>query len=1239
MFQYHFFNRKSELKELIGSFEKKIAREKGFLGYIIQGRAGIGKTRLVDEFILRLNDVEILSDIPKFNPSKHVITHVCEREDSEPYKAFMKITEEIYRSFKWQIILIKTFQLGLAVFGINDALNAMGDLVLAIKKGKDERKLIKKETATFNSYRKFIKRLSSRKPMIIFIQNVQWLDEYSMKLIKKLVYDIHPMWGMIILEADSTDIEETIKNSLNQFILESKFRRLNLSPLEKTYPAKLLSSRFGKDFFTSEENDSLFTVSEGCPGYLVSFIENTCIREGWLRQERGEWIKAHDFFDKIKPPNQKLIELIVSLYQDKELSDGESRLIEKMAIMWGIPDVVVVSTINMVRDIMDYGFTIVDKLGPGIISKNSFAVLDQSNNRFIIEYIKCKNKIVQNGFKHRELDNIHLLEARKIKVLNEGIIIIWDYFEGKRSRQFLMEQFEEHIKKNIKKFLEISEGLATIHRNNTIHGLLKPEAIIENNNGSHQLASFDNSLINLLFDEDELIEWNDDIQYIAPEVLNNQQPTEKSDIFSLGILFYKSITDRFPFQGRNKTELLRSIENDKITFSGYLLSIVDEQIREIINKCLAFEPADRFSNAEEFHTALKKINLKPTPLPPPPTPLPVKVSLKKVAVTVIACMAVGILGYLIYEYIIRPPKEQQIKELITLQVDAENKDVPENGFLSPSILQYLICEDLMQLSDEVVLTSDQFNKIYPASRKEEFLPKIHIYATIISRKLNYELKVKLVYYQDEDSTVKETFDFTDPSELLKEIIPSLAKKISNKNKLRKYAYTTDWDAFINYYNGELAWAKVDKNNALRHFISAIAIDSGFLLAKLRLADIYRFEGSSSQASKVLSEVLPYLEELSKADSLRALAMNNQMKGNTREAINNLRDLLHYMPARKEPKYELAEAFFEVREIQNAQRYYEAALEIDPEFTQAINHYAYCFSHLGDHEQALKYFREYFALDHSANALDSYGDGLMTAGKLDSAEWAKLEGLKLDSTLEYLYNSLNYIQVKQGKFGSAENNINHYIKFQSEPELLAEGYCSKAMIYFHQGKISQALDTCLKAKSIFDSDEIYSRNHKIHWLLYRIYVKTGDISSASRELEDMEKLIEENHIDATNYNEILKYYIHCKAISLSLENKVSEIDELVNILNVELKEKVKDWSSPHDFAFLSTELGGIYLDLGVLNSAKKCLDNALDYNPHFTKAHWLLVNYYNQIGDTAMAEKHLAIFNDNWKHADDGNLMY
>lgn len=1247
--KYNFYNRTAEIKELTDAFKQKVINKKSLLGYIVQGRKGVGKSRLIHEFLNKLEfDLDLHSDIPGFEIEKHVIEYVCDKDRREPYLPFIRITEEIRKRNKLYNVFIRSMQLGLAVFGVNDALNALNDLVKTIDKGKNDKIIIKKETATFNKYRRFIKRKGQKVPLVIYIQNAQWLDKESLRLIRKLAYDISPLNGMIILETDDTVINEEFQNTINQFVFDGAFQRIHVHAMDKNFPAQLLSSRFGEDFFTNEENEMLFTVSEGCPGILIDTIERYIDKKWITPSDSGEqeWKKISDFREKIKPPSQKLMELIISLYEDKELSESEKATIEKMSTYWNLSNDQVAMTINMVKDIMDHGYKILKDLGTGIISKHCFLVSDTNNNHFIAEYVKSDKEVDIKNLKARDIHHKNLLEAREIKTCDSGIMILWDYFEGKRARQVIIEAFEKHTVESVQKMKDIASGLAELHRNNIVHGFIKPESIIQNNEGKFQLATFDISLFQDMSidsngylnanngsngsDNGLKIDW-DSLHYLSPEQLKGKIPGKQSDIFSLGVVFYKTLTNRLPYHGNNKKEVLESIKKNKINFSGYLLSTVSEEIKNIIKKCLEPDPEKRYAHAEDFLKALHKIEIDALPKPKPqeePAPKPKKIRKYAIGAAAVIAFAAAIYFLVLPEIKITPEKEISIQDYIAVDVEIENQTQNPSKIIQPEVIEYLITDDLMQSSSEKVLSIEGFNKIAPESKTKISVPKTMVNAKIINHDFNSEIDVSIINNTPKGEKINNyKIDFNTPSELLRGDITELTKTILNKDKLKVSTFTEDWEAFMAFFEGEKAWSKLDKNKALDAYRKAISIDPGFVLAKLRIAEVYRFGGNNSQAIGYIFEVQPHLGKLSKADSLRALALKNKLSGNITEAKRNYQDIIGLLPARKEPYYDLAEALFELRDIDNAKTNYSQALELDSLFTQAINHYAYCFTHKGEHNKALKLFKKYLFLDSSANAYDSYGDGLMAAGLLDSAAWAKNMGLKLDPGLDYLYNSLNYINVRKGDFDKAEQNVNKYIELQSNPEMIAEGYTNKALIYFSEGDYEMALDTCLKAQKTYDTMDLVARNHKMHWLLGQLYFYLDKPEKFSLELNEMENIIAEYKINEHNYNEVYKFYMHLLALKHMKDQNTEGLDKIVQVFNGPLYDKIKDWSSPFDIAYFNTDFGKMYLSMQENSKAEEVLKKALEYNSNYALAHHHLAEHYMLTNNEELQKKHSEVYRE------------
>lgn len=96
---------------------------------------------------------------------------------------------------------------------------------------------------------------------------------------------------------------------------------------------------------------------------------------------------------------------------------------------------------------------------------------------------------------------------------------------------------------------------------------------------------------------------DDNIFYKSPEVLDGRAATAVSDIFSLAVSGYEMLTGRTPFEGRNADELIRA-QNERVGASASKLRRgLPRTVDLVLEKALAFRPADRYVKARDFGDA------------------------------------------------------------------------------------------------------------------------------------------------------------------------------------------------------------------------------------------------------------------------------------------------------------------------------------------------------------------------------------------------------------------------------------------------------------------------------------------------------------------------------------------------------------------------------------------------------------------------------------------------------------
>jgi len=98
--------------------------------------------------------------------------------------------------------------------------------------------------------------------------------------------------------------------------------------------------------------------------------------------------------------------------------------------------------------------------------------------------------------------------------------------------------------------------------------------------------------------------------YMSPEQINGMEIDGRSDIFSLGIVFFQLLTGQLPFGGKTLTELFYQITQANHPSPRQTNPKVIRPCEQLIDKTLAKDPDQRFQRASNFAKYLKILGEK-----------------------------------------------------------------------------------------------------------------------------------------------------------------------------------------------------------------------------------------------------------------------------------------------------------------------------------------------------------------------------------------------------------------------------------------------------------------------------------------------------------------------------------------------------------------------------------------------------------------------------------------------------
>jgi serine/threonine protein kinase len=180
--------------------------------------------------------------------------------------------------------------------------------------------------------------------------------------------------------------------------------------------------------------------------------------------------------------------------------------------------------------------------------------------------------------------------------------MVLEWVEGRLLRQILNQQKILPAERAIRITLAICKALDYVHSQGVVHRDLKPENIMIGPDDEVKLIDFgiaaNAGSRRLTFAK--LTEAMGTPDYISPEQVKGKRGDQRSDVYSLGIMFYEMLTGKVPFNGPNPFVIMNErLLNNPIP-PREVNPDVSLQLQEIIYRALERDPNKRYPNMHEF---------------------------------------------------------------------------------------------------------------------------------------------------------------------------------------------------------------------------------------------------------------------------------------------------------------------------------------------------------------------------------------------------------------------------------------------------------------------------------------------------------------------------------------------------------------------------------------------------------------------------------------------------------------
>lgn len=187
----------------------------------------------------------------------------------------------------------------------------------------------------------------------------------------------------------------------------------------------------------------------------------------------------------------------------------------------------------------------------------------------------------------------------------DDYFMVMEYVEGENLDQLMRRQKTLPYQLVVPVMYEALEGLEHAHKKGILHRDLKPANIMITPDSNVKLMDFGIAKVSGAAKLTQVSRVIGTLEFLAPELIEGNEPSEASDIYAIGVTMYELLSGRLPFTGKSDYMLMQEIIKEKPKDLAELAVQVPAALTEIISKSLEKNPADRFANARSFKEALK----------------------------------------------------------------------------------------------------------------------------------------------------------------------------------------------------------------------------------------------------------------------------------------------------------------------------------------------------------------------------------------------------------------------------------------------------------------------------------------------------------------------------------------------------------------------------------------------------------------------------------------------------------
>jgi serine/threonine protein kinase len=209
----------------------------------------------------------------------------------------------------------------------------------------------------------------------------------------------------------------------------------------------------------------------------------------------------------------------------------------------------------------------------------------------------------------KRLQSPHLIKVCGMDRKRTFLYTVVEYVQGQSLKQWMSDNPKPTLIQVRGTVDQIARGLRAMHRLEMIHQDLKPDNILLDEFNTLKIIDFGSTKIAGLAEIKSVVEHNEIVgtaNYSAPEYFKGESGTNRSDIYSLGVIAYEMLTGKLPY-GETSSERA-SKKKFSYTSARQYNPMVPDWMDACLQKAVRPNPERRYELLSEFLADFSKPN-------------------------------------------------------------------------------------------------------------------------------------------------------------------------------------------------------------------------------------------------------------------------------------------------------------------------------------------------------------------------------------------------------------------------------------------------------------------------------------------------------------------------------------------------------------------------------------------------------------------------------------------------------